>query len=150
MHLLLDIKRWRVDNEIAPVLRILATPDQLRIQILVPSLICHPDRILRFLGHNRLILGCRDVLPPCFLVRQRLHRFRAVSAPFRLTSHGQYCPSLTLRRPLQRSCDQPRPRSWPQSRFPFRIGPSSPQTPNDRRFSGDSPPESSSYPSWFS
>ena len=62
MNLFLNIERRGIDNEIAPVLLILPTPDELGVEIGVPWI---PDRpgsgIVR--SEHRLMLGGGDVLP---------------------------------------------------------------------------------------
>jgi hypothetical protein len=73
VHLLLDVERRRLDDQVGPVLLVLAAPDELRVEIAVPPLILFADRRLLLLVHDRLELGRRDVAA---LVRvpQRLDR----------------------------------------------------------------------------
>ena len=69
VNLLLDEERRRLNHEIRPVLRILAAPDQLRIEIAIAALVGNFDRVV--LRHQRLVFRRRNVLPRRFLVRQR-------------------------------------------------------------------------------
>src|SRR6266568_6582380 len=72
MHLLLDVERRRLHDEIAPVLGVLATPDELRIQIAVPPLVRDLDRALLLFAQDGLVLGVRNVLPRGRAVLERL------------------------------------------------------------------------------
>jgi hypothetical protein len=65
--LLLDVEGRRVDDEAAPVLLVLATPDELGVQITVAPLVGDAHRILRPFLHDRLVLRGRDVLARGFL-----------------------------------------------------------------------------------
>ena len=62
MDLLLDVERRRVDNEIAPVLLILATPHELGIEVSVTGITQRYGLLLAGLD-DRLKLCGRDVLP---------------------------------------------------------------------------------------
>jgi hypothetical protein len=73
VHLLLDVERRRLDDQIGPILLVLAAPDELRIEIAVAPLIGEPDRRLVLLVHDRLELGGRDVAA-LVLMAQRLDR----------------------------------------------------------------------------
>ena len=63
MDFFLDVERRGVDDEVAPVLLVLAAPDELRIEIACCA------RYFIVLGfcflflHHRLVFGCRDVFP---------------------------------------------------------------------------------------
>jgi hypothetical protein len=46
VHLLLDVERRRLDDQVGPVLLVLAAPDELRVQVAVAPLIGQPDRVL--------------------------------------------------------------------------------------------------------
>jgi hypothetical protein len=73
LDLLLDIE-WRgVDDEIAPILLVLATPDELRIEVGVARI---PDLLwmLLLLFQHGLVLGRRNVLPLGLAVLERLDR----------------------------------------------------------------------------
>src|SRR5688500_456101 len=90
MNLFLDVKRRRVDNESAPVLFILATPDKLRIKIAVASLIGHANRALLGLLHHRLIFGRGNVLTLCVLVFECLDSFSRRSSAFWCFGHAYF------------------------------------------------------------
>src|SRR5207302_2049537 len=62
MDLLLDVERRRLDDEVAPVLPVLAAPDELRVEIAVAPLVGGAQRLLRLLLDDGLVLGGRDVL----------------------------------------------------------------------------------------
>jgi len=62
MDLFLDVDRWDMDNEIAPVLFVLAAPDKLGVKVTVATLICNPDRVLLILLHHRLVFGSWNIL----------------------------------------------------------------------------------------
>src|SRR6266536_4569994 len=62
MDLLLYVKGWCVDDEIAPVLLILAAPNQLWIEVAI-ALIARFDRMLLFFLHYGLIFSGRNVFP---------------------------------------------------------------------------------------
>jgi hypothetical protein len=60
MHLFLDVERRGVDDEVAPVLLILAAPDELRVEVGIARL-AHALRRLLVLGEHRLDIrpsGC--------------------------------------------------------------------------------------------
>ena len=59
----LDVERRRVDHEVAPVLLILAAPDELRVEIAVAALVGNTDRVLLLLVHDGLKLRRGNVLP---------------------------------------------------------------------------------------
>jgi hypothetical protein len=46
VDLLLDVERRRVDDEIAPVLLVLAAPDELRVEVAVAALVGDADGVL--------------------------------------------------------------------------------------------------------
>jgi hypothetical protein len=71
VHLLLDVERRSMDHEIAPVLLVLAAPDQLRIEVGVAR-IADLFRVLLLLLQHRLEFGRRDVFAPRLVVRERL------------------------------------------------------------------------------
>ena len=83
VDLLLDVERRRVDDEIAPVLLVLAAPDELRIEVAVAR-IADLLRGLLLLFQHGLVLGRRDVLPLGLVVLERfdgssaLRRFLAM------------------------------------------------------------------------
>src|SRR5438094_1316554 len=72
MDLLLDVERWRLDDEVAPVLLVLAAPDELRIEIAVAPLVGGTPRFLRLLLNDGLVLRGRDVLALRLLVLEGL------------------------------------------------------------------------------
>ena len=61
MHLLLDVERRGMDDEVAPVLLILPTPDELGIEVGIAR-IPHLARLLMLPLHDGLLLGAGDVL----------------------------------------------------------------------------------------
>ena len=62
MHLLLDEQRRRLHHEVRPVLRVLAAPYELRVEVAVTPLVGHLDGAAVVRRHHRLILGGGDVL----------------------------------------------------------------------------------------
>ncbi|MEQ1760906.1 MAG: hypothetical protein ABL986_21590 [Vicinamibacterales bacterium] len=60
VQLLLDVERWRLGDEVAPVLIVLSTPDELRVQVSVSGI---PDFLARSVHglEHRLVLGGRNV-----------------------------------------------------------------------------------------
>ena len=90
MNLLLDVDRRRLDNEIAPVLLILAAPDQLRIEIAVPAFVGNSNWSLFLLLQDRLVFGSRDVLPLGVFVADGFDGF--VLVPRLLVRHDAVCP----------------------------------------------------------
>ena len=72
MDLFLDVERRRVDDEVAPVLLVLAAPDELRVEVAVAALVGHADRALLLLLQHRLVFGGRDVLARRLVVLERL------------------------------------------------------------------------------
>src|SRR5437867_26494 len=77
MDLLLDVERRSMDHEVAPVLLVLAAPDELGVQVAVAPLVGDSDGILCLLLENGLVLRGWDVPPPRLLVTKRLHRLPA-------------------------------------------------------------------------
>src|SRR5262249_46147115 len=57
---LLDVERRRIDDEIAPVLLVLASPDELGIEVRV-AWVAQFDRLLDIPAGQRSVLGGRDV-----------------------------------------------------------------------------------------
>src|SRR5437667_7066004 len=72
MDLLLDVERRRLDDEVTPVLLILAAPDVLRIQMAVAPLVGGTPRFLRLLLNDGLVLRGRNVLALRLLVLEGL------------------------------------------------------------------------------
>ena len=68
MNLFLNVERRGVDNEIAPVLLILPTPDKLGVEIGVPWILHRPWRGIVWSEHG-LMLGRWNVLPLGLVVR---------------------------------------------------------------------------------
>ena len=73
MDLFLDVERRSVDDEVAPVLLVLAAPDELGIEVGVAG-IADLLRVLLLLLQHGLILRRRDVLPLGLVVRKRFDR----------------------------------------------------------------------------
>ncbi len=73
MNFFLDIKRRRVDDEVAPILLIFPTPDELRIEVGVARIFYRLGLFLLFLK-NGLVLGRRDVFALGLVVCQRFDR----------------------------------------------------------------------------
>jgi hypothetical protein len=71
VHLLLDVERRRLDNQVGPVLLVLAAPDELRVEIAIAPLIGEADRGFVLLIHDRLELGCGDVAPLILMAQRR-------------------------------------------------------------------------------
>ena len=63
LHLFLDVERRRVDDQVAPVLLVLAAPDELRVEVAVAALVGDADRVLLLLLHDGLIFRRGNVLP---------------------------------------------------------------------------------------
>src|ERR1700683_5579509 len=61
MNFFLDIDRRRMRNQIRPVLLVFTAPDQLRVQVTVPALVCNPDGALMLLLQHGLELGGRNI-----------------------------------------------------------------------------------------
>ena len=74
MHALLDVEGRRVDDEVGPVLLVLAAPDQLRVQVAVAPGVGELDGTLLRVLHQRLVLGAGQVLAAGVLVPERIHR----------------------------------------------------------------------------
>ena len=77
MYFFLDVERRRVNNEIAPVLLVLAAPDELRIKICV-SRIADFLWILLLLFQYRLIFRCRNIFARGLVVLEAFDGFRDV------------------------------------------------------------------------
>jgi len=87
MDLFLDVERWGMDDEVGPVLLVLAAPDQLRIQIPIAPLVGHAHGRLLVLAQDRLVLGRRDVLAGGVVVDEGLDGERC--GALLLPCHGQ-------------------------------------------------------------
>ena len=72
VDLFLDVERRRVDDEVAPVLLVLAAPDELRVEVAVAARIATRLGVLFLLLQHRLKFGRRNVLPLGLVVRERL------------------------------------------------------------------------------
>src|SRR6185312_5150389 len=68
MYLFLDVNRRRRHNEIAPVLLILPSPYELRVQVAIATFVSHVYRIERLLLQHALVLGRGNVLARRFIV----------------------------------------------------------------------------------
>lgn len=62
VNLFLNVERRCVNNQIRPVLLILATPDKLWVEVAVAALVGHADGSQLFLLHDRLVFGSGYVL----------------------------------------------------------------------------------------
>ena len=62
VDLFLDVDRRGVDDEVGPVLLVLAAPDQLRVEVAVAALVGDAHGRLLVLLHHRLVFGGGDVL----------------------------------------------------------------------------------------
>jgi hypothetical protein len=73
MKFFLDVERRRVDDEVTPVLLVLAAPDKLRIEIGIARI---PDRLGLFLLllNYGLVLGRRNIFALGLIVCQRFNR----------------------------------------------------------------------------
>src|SRR5437773_6504551 len=109
MDLLLDVERWRLDDEVAPVLLVLAAPDELRIEIAVAPLVGGAPRLLRLLLNDGLVLGGRDVLALRLLVLEGLDPL--ADRWFRFSRHDVYrangCKTLIAQPTFRGSPSQP-------------------------------------------
>src|SRR5262249_18825235 len=72
-HFLLNIERGGVDDDIAPVLLILAAPYKLRVKITVAALVSNRDGILLLLLQDGLELRGWNVLPLGSVMLERLY-----------------------------------------------------------------------------
>ena len=57
-----------MNDQVRPILLVLAAPNQLRIEITVATFIGYPDGVLLILTHDRLVFSGRDVLARGFVV----------------------------------------------------------------------------------
>ena len=64
-----------MDDQVAPVLHILAAPDQLRVQVAVAALVGHTQRLLLLLVEHRLVFGGRRCAPRGVDVGEGCYRF---------------------------------------------------------------------------
>ncbi|WP_366143442.1 hypothetical protein [Accumulibacter sp.] len=71
VYLLLNVERRRMDDEVAPVLLVLAAPDELRVEVGVPRVAHLPGVLLRLVEH-RLVFGGRNVPAPGVVVGDRV------------------------------------------------------------------------------
>src|SRR5688500_11380645 len=97
MNLLLDVERRRLDDEIAPVLVVLAAPDELRIEVGVPW-IAHlfTSEVLGF--EDGLMLGGRNVQPLVVGMTERLDLLLALWRGGSLRHFSSRSPRPGLRR----------------------------------------------------
>ena len=119
MHLLLDVERRRLDDEVAPVLLVLAAPDELRIEVAVAPLVRDAHRRLVRLIDERLVLGGRDVRAGVLEVRERLDRLRDLRAAASPLSRSRSPAGLRRQRVNHVLERAPRPssRSRPRSAY---------------------------------
>jgi hypothetical protein len=61
VDLLLDVEGRGLDDEVAPVLLVLAAPDELGVEVAIAALVGDAQRLLGLLLDDRLVLGGRDV-----------------------------------------------------------------------------------------
>ena len=80
MNLLLNEKRRCPNDEVGPILHILSTPDELRVEVAVTPLVRDLNRVLIFFGKQRLILGGRNVLSRRLTVGEILNCFDSSGA----------------------------------------------------------------------
>src|SRR5690349_21265827 len=70
MDLFLDVDRRRVRYQIGPILLVLASPDQLRVQVAVAALIGYADWALLPLVHHGLEFGGGNILSRSLLMSE--------------------------------------------------------------------------------
>jgi len=86
VNFFLNVKRRNMNNQLRPVLLVLAAPDNLRIEVAISvflffvqsvnvARIFYFQRVLRFFLQNRLKFGGRYILPLRFIVRQSFDCF---------------------------------------------------------------------------
>ena len=80
MDALLDVERRRVDDEVGPVLLVLAAPDQLRVQIAVAAFVGDAEGGLIVFLHQRLMLGAGKVFASGYGVGEGFDRFGLFSS----------------------------------------------------------------------
>jgi hypothetical protein len=87
VHFLLDVQRRRVHHQVGPVLRVLAAPHQLRVEVGIALRLlgvqrvgvgraaraAHPHQLLRLVGHQALVLGGGNVSALVVGVLQHVH-----------------------------------------------------------------------------
>ena len=78
VHLLLDVERRRLHDEVGEVLLVLAAPDELRVEVAVAALVRHLDGAAVVVLHRRAVLGGGDVGPLRLVVDERLDLLAAV------------------------------------------------------------------------
>src|SRR5438876_4358778 len=109
MDLLLDVERRRLDDEVAPVLLVLAAPDELRVEIAVAPLVSGAPRLFRLLLDDGLVLGGRDVLALRLFVLDGLDALAGWRLGF--SRHGVYrargCRTPMAQPTSRRSPSQP-------------------------------------------
>ena len=76
-----------MDDEVAPILLILAAPHELRIEVCVSS-VTNLLRVLLLLFQHRLKLRRRNVSPLCLVMRESLDRFCGCG----FFGHGYFFP----------------------------------------------------------
>ena len=81
VHLLLDIERRRLDDQIGFVLLVLAAPNELRVEIAVAALVRDADRRLLLVRQNRVVFRRRDIAPPRLVVDECLDLDRLLGFP---------------------------------------------------------------------
>ncbi len=73
VNLLLNVDGWGVDDEVGPILLVLAALDELGIEIAVPPFVGDAQGVLIFLLDQGLVFGGGDVQAGGFLMRQSFH-----------------------------------------------------------------------------
>src|SRR5207247_2188809 len=76
-------------DEVAPVLLVLAAPDELRIEVAVSALVGHAHRVLLVLSQDGLVFRSRDILALSLRVLEGLHGL----AGDWFLGHGYFCSS---------------------------------------------------------
>ena len=100
VHLLLDVERRRLNDEVGEILLVLAAPDELRVEVAVAARVGHLDGAAVVVLQRRAVLGGGDVGPLRLVVDERLDLLAPALLPGRHVR--QSCPSASRSR--ARSC----------------------------------------------
>src|SRR5712692_1788092 len=109
MDLLLDVERRRLGDQVAPVLLVLAAPDELGVEVAVAPLVGDAQRLFRLLLDDGLVLGGRDVPARRLLVSKGIDTL--AGRRLRLSRHIVYlargCKTSIAQPTSSRSPSQP-------------------------------------------
>ena len=97
VNFFLDVEWWRLHEEVRHVLFVLASPDELGIEVTIATLVGNPERVAVVPFHDSLVLGCGDVFTRRITVSEVFHLFIHIGCP----GHGSLLCNYSFSRSVK-------------------------------------------------